>query len=546
MPDQKNTSALTKSQEEAAKHIATRLERQEQTDRELAARSAQIEAERLQNEEIRKQNDADRQALATDRTAVAVEQAKAIAAQEAYEAKNEALDQAQAELEKAQVRLNAERTETLASFRTLIDSVRQLVASSEQRDGVVATLSASYETLVKTSESNAVSFVDIHKAIASTLEAVTFVKNDVEGVSNIVNSGFEELKSGQSEIKDSLKVGFKKIGGNVKDLNTGVDRMRGIMHRMFHFLTDVRDLAIKNQEQVVALDIKVSEINKATFEIVSTHHGELMKQFDRFNHLPEKIATEIRNLNHSIANIRGEAAGVIKSFRVFETGLIERAGDIHALIDSFKELYQSHARRLNSELTLQMASVENTFTDGTSRMVTSLDQMLKKSDVFSFVTKVHSYKESLDDALVNVNDLLGATKDQLVETEAMFTREKGHIAENLSMASKAIGGTLHEMNDKLSENGNELRNTLIQGEQLKKQIMDTQGILLNVAGSAQSLVSLSSQSSLYLGKQFLDEMRVQFKDQNEVLVDTLGDKLAASGTTAILKALGDNAPDTQE
>jgi chromosome segregation ATPase len=544
MPNnEKNNEDLIKRQAEFTRQIGDMLAELDAKSKENSEESRKNDADRIKNAEERARIEGDARLLEARTSSLDADELQLAEKHKLLQEQAGQLSDQKQELAQAKAQIDAEMADLLPKMRAVIEA-GELALTRESKnldvmdrweksmDRIAVDMSGIVQDGAETKKSVA----EITTSMTAGFEAVGFVKNQVSDMFKSLHESSEFLKNGQATIINGMRDGFDHV-------NDRVARVLQVSQRTIKFVMDLRAKAYESQEKMASLEVAVADINKQTLKIVKAHHGVLMGSLESLHALPGKINDQVKNLNTQIAKIRGEADGVVKKFHGFADGLSERAQDFHAEVDSIRELHARHDRRLDRELTEQIGKYQETLEEGARQVIGSYDKIMKESDAYDFISKVHLYKEQLDHTLAAAVQLLREIQSEELEFSSEIKKTGSAVKEDLRMAKDGIGGSIREIDGTVDELKNRVSTATAEVSGLCTQIIELKAHLVRVAGEAQNLTAMATNQASWIGDKYLERFEQIFTNGLDAFVDKAADRFVERSFERDLEDLGGDVPE---
>jgi hypothetical protein len=269
----------------------------------------------------------------------------------------------------------------------------------------------------------------------------------------------------------------------------------------------------------------------------------MMKGLESLSSLPGKIGDEIRNLNTIVMKMGGTANGVIKKFREFNEETAQHAQDFHDQVIAMNTLRVRHERRLDNELEGQVAKYQEILLEGAGQVVRSFDKIVKESDSYEFISKVHLYKEQLDHVLGAATQLLHEIQSEELEFSSEIKKSALAVKENLNMAKDGIGGAVREIDGTIADVRNDVSAATTELQDLCRQIADLKAHLVRVASEAQNLTNIASTTAIMVNDKYIEQIETMLTKGIETMAVRAADILEERRAESLLDDVGGDVPE---
>jgi archaellum component FlaC len=543
MPSNKNNEDLTKRQADSAKQLAEMIAELDNKAKLNAEEARKNEADRLKNAEERARIEGANQLLEMRSSTLTSDETQLAEKHKLLKAQAEQLSARELQVASEKAEIDAEKAGLLPQMRAVIEAGELALARESKSLDVMDLWAKSQDRIASDLSSIAIAGADTKKLLAEVttsisagFEAVGFVKDQVTTMFKYQHEANEFLKDGQATIINGMRDGFDHIDGRVA-------RVLQVSQRTIKFVKDLRSKAYESQEKMASLEVSVSDINKQTLKIVKAHHEVVMGSLDSLSALPGKIGIEIKNLNAVVTKMAGTANGVITRFRAFNEETAEHAQEFHNQVIAMSALRARHEKRLDNELESQVARYQEVLNDGARDVIKSFDKIVKESDSYEFISKVHLYKEQLDHVLGAASQLLREIQSEELEFSSEIKKTGTAVKENLNMAKDGIGGAINEIDGSISDVKNQVATATAELSDLCRQIIDLKAHLVRVASEAQNLTAMASQQSLLVSERYSEQFGDMFTKGMDAFADKVADRIAERSFERDLKDLGGDVPE---
>jgi len=465
-------------------------------------------------------------ALSDERAALATERAQIEAQRDAVAAERSALE--------------VERSTLLPTIQKLIQAAEQAAEREAKRDSVIDLWGQSLTRIEETATSNAETLGMVGSAMNAGFELMGMNHADSHKLAQEISGSISSLHGKHDNLSIELRDGLAEISS----INNGMDKIGEMMNRMLDFVTNIKEIVGKNSEKLFSIETNVLFIKKKNFEIAETFHNKLLVELGKFTAIPDKVNEQVKILARLVTGLRGEGDSFIKKGRAFVATFETRMDDISASVEAFRDLYNSHVSRLDTELGKQMGLINIRLDDEVVKITEKMNEAMKKSEMHTMLAQVHSYMEQLDHAQSAMVELLRAIQAEELNLSGEI-RAAGHaIVDNLSINARAISSTFNEIGKNIDDTKSEAHDATATIKRLSSDIERLKSQLNQVAGAVESLMNFQAQGAITVAKEYTKAMDQRFAVNEERIgerFEQLKNEIASASTEGLVKILGGDA-----
>ncbi len=534
--------ALTRSQAEAGQKINDQLT-------ELAEIQRKIEAERDKINVERDRIEAERTKLAEERSAVASAKDSLLSDKQALLDDQQRLIEDQQLLAKGLADLNqweAEKATLLPKISALIESNQDANKRESKRDAVIDSWGNSLTRIEATSESTAISITEIHAAIKAGFDAVNLTLKDSNELSERISVAVNSIGEGQAKLASDMHTRFNESDVSINAVHTSVDKIGQMVTRMMDFVVNITGLVEKNNERIDAIEKEIFSIKNYTKTIVKFFSDKIIDHLSAFSEIPGKVETQVRNLNSSIAKIRGESDSLVSKFSKYAENIGHKTEAFEDQVLAIKELAVTLRGNLSRGVEVELAKLEGTLTGFATEAVKSYNEVLKKSEMYEILAQVNAVMERVNLATIETNQLVVDVKGVVGDVDGSIKRNSVDLIESLSISSKAIVSSFDGIERSVHNTNSIVSDSVARIDLMGGKFTDLNTKLVSVAGSVEGLMSLSTQTAIQVAKQVVEVFTPMFADLPGQVSAMVSEAVTEADNSAIVKMLGGDTPDEKQ
>lgn len=462
-------------------------------------------------------------ALSDERAALATERAQIEAQRDAVAAERSALE--------------VERSTLLPTIQKLIQANEQAAEREAKRDSVIDLWGQSLTRIEETATSNAETLGRVGSAMNAGFELMGMNHADSHKLAQEISGSISSLHGKHDNLSIELRNGLAEISS----INNGVDKIGEMMNRMLDFVTNIKEVVDKNNKSLCNIEKNVVFIKEKNLEITSLFYDRLMGEFKKFSAIPDKVDEQVKILARLVIGLRSEGDSFIKKGRAFVTTFETRMGDISASVEAFRDLYNSHVSRLDTELGKQMGLINIRLDDEVVKITEKMNEAMKKSEMHTMLAQVHSYIEQLDHAQSSMVELLRAIQSEEVNLSGEIKAAGHALVENMSINARAISSTFNEIGKNIDDTKSETHDATATIKRLSGDIERLKSQLNQVAGAVESLMNFQAQGAITVAKEYTKAMDQRFAVNEERIgerFEQLKNEISSASTEGLVKFLG--------
>lgn len=419
------------------------------------------------------------------------------------------------------------RKQLLGHLASAVETNNATAARESKKDAVVASLFSYIEKI----EANSADTNGVIKAIQLSQEALRMDLVEANKLAMAIDATVTNMDAKVDVISSSIEKGFSDLNGSVDSVQNSVDRVGLILNRVLDMVTHIRDLSLRIESIVLDVGTKVAAIKKDTFDTMDFFHGLMAKKVD---HLPELLQNQITSLTSTSLKLKNAADGFIKQGKAFSNKFEEDASVFNQIVSDLKELYGTHTRRLNDALERELSKLdlESHFTQA----MNAFGEMVKKSGLYDMLGKIESYKEALDFSLGQAKGLLSSIQQE----ELSFAVEAKAATDVIRINAHGIHESFLQMTSDVRESRAQILDATTKTVDLVSGIEKTREKLINLSGTVNTLLDLSTSASMTVSEKYLDEINKLIVSLKDGLEQHISTEISALGTNKLLNTLEGN------
>ncbi|MGM3218206.1 hypothetical protein ACSQ5K_26545 [Pseudomonas sp. PhalM4] len=498
--NQNDKEDLTKSQAELVTRLLT----------ELAERQSKINAEADKLSEERDRIEAERTKLAEEHSCVA-------SAKDALLSDRQSLQDAQQQLIADQQKLavglaglaawEAERAALLPQISALIEANRDANARESKRDAVIDTWGQSLARIEQKVGDVPALIETVQAAIKQGFEALSLELAEGNELSTAIHASIQGVATRQAADHESLHARFNELDVAVNLVQTSTDRIGSMVNRIFDLVTNVRDMAKANLERIDAVYTEISSVKKHVQDVGMFFHKKVMAELSKFSEIPGKMEIQVRNLNNSIAKIKGETDAVVAKFSKYAEVIAANTQAFEDQVLGIRELATTLRSSLKRGVEIELGRLQEELSDFAVKAVKEYGEVLKKSGLYEIVGQIHGVAEEVNLLMQAQARSTEDTRELLSDVDGTLKREAADLKEGLATTSKAMLGHFGEIQDTVLRTNSLTADSMarIQQEfgQMPSMVKDLNARLIATAGSAENLLALGTTGQVFIVKEFM-------------------------------------------
>lgn len=540
--NEKDNEDLTKSQAELVTRLLT----------ELAERQSKInaEADKLSVERDR---------IEAERTKLAEEHSRVASAKDALLSDRQSLLDGQQQLIEDQRKLadglaglaawESERASLLPQISALIDANRDANARESKRDAVLDSWCQSLARIEQNTGNVPALIEAIQGVISQGFEALSLSLANGQSLYEAIHESVQGIAARQIEDHASVNTRFNELDVAVNLVQTSTDRIGSMVNRIFDLVTHIRDMAKANLERVDAVYTEISSVKKHVQDVGMFFHKKVMAELSKFSEIPGKVEIQVRNLNNSIAKIKGETDAVVAKFSKYADTIALSTQAFEDQLLGMRELGTTLRSNLKRGVEIELGRLEESLSDFAAKAVKEYGEVLKKSGLYEIIGQIHGVSEGANLLIQGLGQATDDVRELVGDVDGTIKREAADLKEGLATTSKAMLGHFGEIQDTVLRTNSLTADSMarIQHEfgQMPAMVRDLNAKLLATAGSAETLMSLGSQGQIYIVKEFMKAFNDMCADLPDQVAKQVASIVESAEVSAMTKLLGGESPDEE-
>lgn len=540
-----NKEDLTRSQAEKINRLLSELEAKQSkidADRnqiEEQAAKVQADAAKLAAEQARV--DAAKDTVISDREALAAAQQKLIADQQLVAAGLADLN-----------RWEAERAALLPKISAMLEASNQASAREAKRD---ATIDLYGKSLINI-EAGIGKLIDMpdllnqmKTAIKAGFELSGKQMADNHLLSSQIAEAVENVGSRQEEIYEGTTGRFNELGVQINAVQTSVDRIGDIVTRLFDFVISIKTMLEANNERLDKIAGEVHALQGHVTRVSAKIIRDITVKLETFTQIPEKIDIQVKNLNATIAKIKGETDSVVIKYNAMMDSMSLRAEAFELQVQGIKDLAGMLRENLRRGVEIEMGRLQGTMTDFAEAAVKAYSEIIKKSEIYDVIREIHLIQERGSIANQEIGQLVGSVSELVGDIDGSIKRSGLELIENLSISSRAIQTQMNGIEDTVHRANSNTADSLARIESANGAF-DSLGKKANsVLLSLNNITEVNASNILLIAdgftKHFVKMAEELRADLPAMIADAVTDKMAELDIVSMTKLLGGEDPEEQ-